>query len=297
MRNRYLETYNSRVHKTFSNLDKNYFRDFINNSNDPNFIAINKINKLNSDIRNKFHNKKILKKSIFLNACPNTNSNLKPRLKIETHTFNNKPFIRQFEEFFEQTTNNQIKEYFNGEKIEKMNDLVNRIKLFNNIDFIQKIKRKKSKNKKAYNNYKPRNLSSRPYNYVGCSYSTKNCGSNKKEDNFYDIYLSPANAKNIGNIRVKNKLNYCKTLNNLNFDLNDYIKLSNIKGGLEYNFEKNGNRKYNYYRNKSQRLKTFGDNKKFSKDSFSSRINKKNIDNFIYQCKTQKNLNLNLNYI
>ena len=180
-----------------------------------------------------------------------------------------------------------------------MNDLVNIIKKFNNINFINKIKRKKSKNKKAYNNYKPRNLSSRPYNYKGCSYSTKKyaINKNKNEDNYYDIYLSTATATTNGNIREKNKINYCKTLNNLKFDLNDCITFSPIKKGLNYKFEKIGNLKQNYYRDKIERLKIFGDNKKYRKNSFNSRINKKSDDKFIYRYKTQKNLNLNLNYI
>ena len=219
MRNKFLETYNSKITKTLSNLDKNYFRDYINNSNDPNLLALNRINKLKSDIRNKYHNKNILKNSIFLyNRSKNSISN--PRIKIETNIFDNRHFIREFEDFFEQTTNNQIKEYFNGVKIEKMNDLVNRIKQFNNIDFINKIKRKKSKNKKAYNNYKPRNFSSRPCNYKGYSYSMKKfvTNKNKNEDNYSDIYLSTATVTTIGNIREKNKINHCKTLNNLNFE-------------------------------------------------------------------------------
>ena len=60
---------------------------------------------------------------------------------------------------------------------------------------------------------------------------------------------------------------------------------------LNYKFEKIGNIKKNYYRDKIERLKLFGDNnKEYRKNSFNSRINKKNDDKFIYRYKTKKNL-------
>ena len=287
MSNRFLETYNSKTHTNFFDLDKNNFGIFIDNSNNSNFLATNRINKLKSDI-NKYNTKNKLEKCKFLSKGKSKNSNLKPNLKIETNFFNNKHFLRNFEDLFEQTTNNKILEYFNGKKIDKMDDLLKRIKQFNYIDFIKKIKRKKSQNRKAYNHYKPKSLSAQPYNYKRCSYSSARCLSNKNEDNISDLYLSTESATTIRNIREKNKINFYKTLNN--FDLNDCFTFNPIKKDLYYNNEKKGNRKINHFRNEIERIKLFGNKNKIRKNSFNSRLNRDNVENLIYRYKTQKNL-------
>ena len=284
MRNRFLEVYDSKTHNTFFNLDKNNFRVFIDNSNNPNFLVTTRINKLNSDIKHKYHTKNILGKN------KSNNSKFKKGLKIETNIYNNKHFIRDFEDLFEQTTNNKIIDYYNGKKIDKMEDLLKRIKQFNYIDFIKKIKRKKSKNKKAYNYYKPRNLSAQLYNYKGYSYSTATCLTNKNEDNYSDIFVSTETATTIRDIREKSKVKFCKTLNNFNLDLNDFGTFSPMKKESNYNNEKIGNRRINHFRNEIEKLKIIDNKKKYRKNSFISRYNRNNIDKAIYNFRTQKNL-------
>ena len=114
-------------------------------STNPNFLATNRINELKNNIESKYHNKPngIYKKIKFLSKEKLKKLKNKPGLKIETNFLNDNHFIREFEDLFEKTTNNNINEYFYGRKVEKMDDLVKRIKEFNYSDFIKKLKKKK----------------------------------------------------------------------------------------------------------------------------------------------------------
>ena len=301
MRNRFLNNYNSKTQRAFDYLDKNKFKSFINNSTNPNFLAMNKINSLKSDIRNKYRNnpKKTFKKSKFLSKDKPKKLSLKKNLHINTNIIDNRHFIRQFEELFEQTTNNNIVNYFNGRKVEKMDDLVKRIKEFNYNDFMKKLRRKKSKNKKEYNNYKPRNLSAQPYNYKGCSYYTQPFKTCQNENNCSEIYLSTTSAATSRNLGEENLINLGQSLNSLKYSINSYTTFNPLKKELSYNFEKIGNKRLGRNQNPSQyineveRIKLFQDRIKFRNFSYNSYLNKNNIDNLIYHYKTQKSLNKN----
>ena len=298
MRNRFLNNYNSKTQKAFEYLDKNKFKAFINNSTNPNFLAMNKINILKSDIRNKYRNnqKQSFKKSKFLSKDKSKKLSLKKNLHIDTNLINNRHIIREFEELFEQTTNNNIVKYFNGRKVEKMDDLVKRIKEFNYNDFMKKLRRKKIKNKKEYNNYKPRNLSAQPYNYKGCSYYTQSFKTFQKDNNCSEIYLSTTTAATSRNLGEENIINLGQSLNSFKYNINNYTTFHPLKKELSYNFEKIGNKRLGKNRNSSQytneveRIKLFQDRIKFRNFSYNSYPNKNNTDNLIYHYKTQKSL-------
>lgn len=301
MRNRFLNNYNSKTQRTFEYLDKNKFKAFINNTTNPNSLAKNKINSLKSDIRNKYRNnpKKSFKKSKFLSKDKSKKLSLKKNLLIDTSIINNRHFIREFEELFEQTTNNNIVNYFNGRKVEKMNDLVKRIKEFNYNDFMKKLRRKKSKNKKEYNNYKPRNLSAQPYNYKGGSYYIQSFKTCQDDNNGSEIYLSTTSAATSRNLGEENIINLRESLNSLKYNKYNYTTFNPLKKELSYNFEKIGNKRLGKNRNPSkyineiEKLKLFQDTINFRNFSFNSYLNKNNIDNLIYHYKTQKSLNKN----
>ena len=293
MRNRFLKTYDL---KTISYLDKNKFKSYIDNYTNPSFLATYKIKKLQSDIRNSYRNnpKKLIKRNEFLSKVLSKNYKLKPNIQIETNIINNKHFIREFEDLFEKTTNNNIVDYFFGLKVEKMNDLAKRIKEFNYSSFMKKFKRKRSKNKKVYNNL--RNLSAQTYN-KDCSYKGLSCRTSPNKNNCSDVY-SNTTYTTIGNLE-ENKINFRKTLNNFKYDINYYTKFRPLKKELNFNFEKiedkslQVNKNPSHYTNIIERLKLSKDTIKYRNFSYNSKVNKNNIDNLFYHYKTQKYLNLN----
>lgn len=291
MRNGFLNNYNSKTKTTFSYFDKNEFKTYINNSTNANFLATNRINKLKNDIRSRYqnnHSKKKLK-----------NYSYKTGQMIGNNISNDKRYLREFEDLFEKTTNYNIVEYFNGRKVEKMEDFVKRIREFNYSDFIKKLKKRKSKNKKAYNNYKPRNSSSLPYNYKGCSYSISTCRTSINENNCYDIYLRIASLKTSGKLEEEKK-NKFEQINDFQFNLNDYASFNPKKKEIKYTFDKIGaknlgaNKKPSLNKNQSNRIKLFRNEINLRNFSSNSKKNKNKVDNYlIYHYKTHKNLNLN----
>ena len=306
MRNRFLKDYNSKA-KTKSYIDKNYFKAYINNIDNPNFLASIKLKKLKSEIENT--NQYIPKKFIKKDKCQSKDNllktmNKKSGLKIETNFYNNKHFIREFEDLFEKTTNNNITEYINGKDVEKMEDFVKGIKAFNYNDFIRKLKRKKNKkicnsntyrtrnlSAGAYKPKKPKNLNTQPYNYKG-SYSILSCVTSQNENNNSNIYLNTTCASSMANYGDDKKINSEK--NNFNYNLNDYFLFNPLKRKLNINIDKYSRRsakRLSQYKNEIERITMFN-RKNIRNNSYNPKNNRSKIDNFIYHCKTKKNLNL-----
>ena len=312
MRNRFLKDYNSKTNFKFSNIDKQYFTTYINNSENPNILATIRINKLKSDIISK--NKNIPKKMLKGHNYYSKRNLLKPinkksGLRLETIFFNDKGFIREFEDLFEQTTNNNITEFFNGRQIEKMEEVVKGIKEFNYNDFIKKLKRKKSKNKKIYIDYKPRNLSAqiykprnlsaKSYNYKDSSYSILTCATNQNENTNSDVYLNTTCASSIGNYIDDEKMNYEKNFYKYKYDSNNFSLLNSLRRELNNKLNKNRNKYFQrndrralQYKNEIERLKMFEKGNSVRISSYNPKNNRNKVDNLFYHCKTKKNLNL-----
>ena len=306
MRNGFLEGYNSKA-KTqtkLSYLDKNKYRVFIDSSNHDKLIS-NKIKKLKNDIQVKSHNE--LKKLFKKNKNPNKNSflrnkSLKTCLNIDTNFFNEKHFIREFENLFEHTTNNNIVEYFNGKEVEKMDDFVKRIKEYNYNNFIKSLKRKKSKNVKTYSNYKNRSYKTQPYNYKGCPYSVTSYGNNQcqNDNNNYSEYVSTACSSTARNFRNENKITFGNIMNNYGSELTNYTPFNTSRENSNYNFNMVKNKTFSRndrnslnYKSDIKKLKMFEKNRKFKSFSYNSRKNQ-DIDDYLCHYISKKNLNLNI---
>lgn len=267
--------------------DKNKFLNYINNSNNANFLASNRIDYLKNKIKNNSINKSnqfnMIKRYQTFNSPKNLktlnrNNNLTTYLNSDPFSLNDKHFVRKFEDLFKQATNNNIKDYYNGEEIEKMDDFVKGIKEFNYIDFMKKLKNRKSKNKKSYNNYKPRNFSSKQNIYKGCSFGkTPN-----NNDNFSDNNLNSISTD--GN-----------TQNNFGYDLNNY-SFKNLKPSKNYcntNYNNCFGRndcKYNLYNNEIDKINLLEDKKKYRNFSLNSTINRNELNDFILKYRTKRNL-------
>ena len=267
--------------------DKNKFLNYINNSNNANFLASNRIDYLKNKIKNNSINKSnqfnMIKRYQTFNSPKNLktlnrNNNLTTYLNSDPFSLNDKHFVRKFEDLFKQATNNNIKDYYNGEEIEKMDDFVKGIKEFNYIDFMKKLKNRKSKNKKSYNNYKPRNFSSKQNIYKGCSFGkTPN-----NNDNFSDNNLNSISTD--GN-----------TQNNYGYDLNNY-SFKNLKPSKNYcntnynNFFGRNDCKYNLYNNEIDKINLLEDKKKYRNFSLNSTINRNELNDFILKYRTKRNL-------
>lgn len=267
--------------------DKNKFLNYINNSNNANFLASNRIDFLKNKIKNNSINKSnqfnMIKRYQTFNSPKNLktlnrNNNLTTYLNSDPFSLNDKHFVRKFEDLFKQATNNNIKDYYNGEEIEKMDDFVKGIKEFNYIDFMKKLKNRKSKNKKSYNNYKPRNFSSKQNIYKGCSFGkTPN-----NNDNFSDNNLNSISTD--GN-----------TQNNFGYDLNNY-SFKNLKPSKNYCYTNYNNCfgrndcKYNLYNNEIDKINLLEDKKKYRNFSLNSTINRNELNDFILKYRTKRNL-------
>lgn len=267
--------------------DKNKFLNYINNSNNANFLASNRIDYLKNKIKNNSINKSnqfnMIKRYQTFNSPKNLktlnrNNNLTTYLNSDPFSLNDKHFVRKFEDLFKQATNNNIKDYYNGEEIEKMDDFVKGIKEFNYIDFMKKLKNRKSKNKKSYNNYKPRNFSSKQNIYKGCSFGkTPN-----NNDNFSDNNLNSISTD--GN-----------TQNNFGYDLNNY-SFKNLKPSKNYcntNYNNCFGRndcKYNLYNNEIDKINLLEDKKKYRNFSLNSTINRNELNDYILKYRTKRNL-------
>ena len=267
--------------------DKNKFLNYINNSNNANFLASNRIDFLKNKIKNNSINKSnqfnMIKRYQTFNSPKNLktlnrNNNLTTYLNSDPFSLNDKHFVRKFEDLFKQATNNNIKDYYNGEEIEKMDDFVKGIKEFNYIDFMKKLKNRKIKNKKSYNNYKPRNFSSKQNIYKGCSFGkTPN-----NNDNFSDNNLNSISTD--GN-----------TQNNFGYDLNNY-SFKNLKPSKNYcntNYNNCFGRndcKYNLYNNEIDKINLLEDKKKYRNFSLNSTINRNELNDFILKYRTKRNL-------
>ena len=285
-KNKFMKDYFSRNHY----FDKNNFKNYIRNSNNTNFLVLDKINDLKSTIRSTYHNnpKKLFKKSKYLK---NNLSNIKSGIPLKTNIFNSNHFLREFESLFENTTNNNLVEYFNGQEVEHMGDFVKKIKEFNYNDFMKKIKRKKSKNKKAYN--KLRDFSAKPLNFKGSSYSFISSRKSLNENNCSDIYLNTTNASEyVNTLKNESKNNFGKSFNNLKLDLDDYVTFGPFKRQINFDLNKNrrNNRNLSQYKNEVERIKLFGNKAKYRTFSYNNKVKQNNIDKFIYHCKTLRNL-------
>ena len=269
-------------------LNKNNFKNYIRNSNNTNFLVLDKINDLKSTITSHNNPKKLFKRSKYLK---NNLSNIKSGISSKTNFFKSNHFLREFESLFENTTNNNIVEYFNGQEVEHMGDFVKKIKEFNNNDFMKKIKKKKSKNKKIYN--KLRNFSAKPLNFKGSSYSFISSRKSLNENNCSDIYLSTTNASEyVNTLKNESKHNFGKSFNNLKLDLDDYVTFKPFKRQINFDLNKMGrnNGKLSQYKNEVERIKLFGNKEKFRTFSYNNKMKQNNIDKFIYHCKTLRNL-------
>lgn len=294
MRNGFLEGYNSKA-KTqakLSYLDKNKYRVFIDDSNHDKLIS-SKIKKIKYDIEVKnnndanklFKKNKNLNKNIFLR-----NKSLKTYLNIDTNYFNEKHFIREFENLFEHTTNNNIVEYFNGQKVEKMDDFVRRIKEYNYNNFIKSLKRKKSKNVKTNSNYKNRNYKTQPYNYK-YSYSVTSLGNKqcKNDNNNYSEYASTSCSSTARNFRNDKKITFENIMNNYGCELTNYTPFKTSRENSNYNFNIVKNNTFSRndrnslkYKSDIKKLKLFEKNGKFRSFSYNSRKNQDIVDYLCY---------------
>lgn len=294
MRNRFMKEYFSKNQVSHSYLDKNIFKNYVKNANNANFLVYDKISNLKYDIRNKYHNnpKNLNIKCKYL---PKQKlSNTKIGQNIDTSSFNNKHVLREFESLFEKTTNNNIANYFNGQELDQMSDFIKRIKVFNNNNFMKKLKRKKSKNKKIYNNDQSRDLSTKPYNYKGNTYSFISSRKSLNKYNCSDIYLSTTNASAYENTLVnESNNNYRKHFSYLKLDLDDYLTFNPIKRELNFDFKKTGrnrNSNLSQYKNEVERIKLFGNKGKVRNFSYNPKIKSNDVDKLIYNYRTLKNL-------
>jgi hypothetical protein len=283
MQNRFIESFNPRptTQRKNSLFDKDKYRIFIENTNSDKLIAY-KINKIQNDINNKSYNnikRSFLRNKKDINDNILKNKNLKTSLTIDTNFFNDNHFIREFKNLFEQTTNNNIVDYFIGRDVEKMDDFVKTIKEYNFNNFIKDLKKKNNKNSKSYNSYKQRNFTELLYNNKYSPYTAS-----QNEKNNYSEYASTMTSSTYRNYGDENK-KIGKIMNNLGYELNNYNNFNSTKRKLHFNYDLIGNKSIRRINEKKSKFeneikKLIDKNNK--RHSFSySKFNRNNHYNFI----------------
>lgn len=292
MKNRFFESnLKPKSQSKKSILDKNKYSVFIENTNSDIMIA-HKMSKIKRDIKNNnsYNNiKRPFKKNQndIINNNTLRNNNLKTRMNINTNILDDKHFIREIGYLFEETTNNNIADYFNGRDVEKMDDFVKRIKVYNYNNFMKSLKKKKSKNSKMYNNYKQRNYAEIPYNLKSSLYSLTTCGNEYNKNKIYNNseYTRTLTSNTYRNYMDDNNKKFGNILNNFGYELNNYTAFNSARGKINCICDLIGNNNERINKKKikvKNDIKTLIDgNNKRRTYSYNSKINKKKVYNLI----------------
>ena len=288
MENRFLFCYNSKSTPKKSAINRSNFLSYINNYKNSNFLASNYINKLKSDIQNSKCN--LYERALNSDRiCQNKNLSRNKddnTANINSIIYKDKHFVREFEDLFHEITNKKIGEYYYNRPIININNFLQGIQNFNYIDFMKKIKRKKSKNKKPHKQLRQRNFSSLPsYNFKPNSNYNSCYGNCQREKDNKSSNLS-TDENSLENFSYElNKYN-CSVLNSdkkeRNFSYDDKAKNKSCK--VIYNPP-------NVYENEINRLDLYRDEMKFRNFSINSRENKNSIDNCLFKYKSKKSFN------
>lgn len=288
MENRFLFCYNSQSTPKKSAINKSNFSSYIDNYKNSNFLASNYLNILKSEI--KTDKRSLCERA--LNAdkiCQNKNlSRNKDDNFADIHSiiYKDKHFVRQFEDLFHDITKNKIGEYYYNRPINNISNFLQGIQNFNYIDFMKKIKRKKSKNKKPHNQMSQRNFSPLiSYNYKPNTYYTS----------YYGICQSEKDNKSSNLSTDENSFeNFSYELNKYNCSVQNSAKkernLSYDDEVKNKTYRANFNRP-NLYLNDIKRVDLFRDELKFRNFSINSKENRNSIDNCLYKYKSKKSFN------
>ena len=286
MENRFLFCYNSQSTPKKSAINKTNFLKYINNYKDPNFLASNYLNKLDSEIqKNKIYERTLNSDRICQNKNLSRNKD-DNTANINSIIYKDKHFVREFEDLFHEITNKKIGEYYYNRPINNINNFLQGIQNFNYIDFMKKIKRKKSKNKNPHNQLRQRNYSSiSSYNYRPNLYYTSCYGNCQNEKDNKSSNLSTDE----------------NSLENFSYELNKYncsvLNSEKKKRILSYD-DKTTNKNYraccnrsNSHKNEINIVDLFRDEIKFRNFSINSKENMNTIDNCLYKYKSKKSFN------
>jgi len=240
---------------------------------------------LNSDIqKNKLYERTLNTDRICQNKNLSRNKD-DNTANINSIIYKDKHFVREFEDLFHEITNKKIGEYYYNRPIKNINNFLQGIQNFNYIDFMKKIKRKKSKNKKPQNQLRQRNSSLPSYNYKPYSYFTSYYGNclNEKDNKSSNLSTDENSLENFS--YELNKYN-CSVLNSEKKERNPSYdnKVKNKKYRTCCNSP-------NPYKNEINRVDLFRDEIKFRNFSINSIDNRNSIDKCLYKYKSKKNFN------